>query len=61
MAATEQCDKVLEGIHALPPPHRDAAEKAFRLALIHHHLMAIPADDFAFDTRIIGFVIDDAA
>jgi hypothetical protein len=54
MAPTAQCDAVLRGIEELPEPHQGGAGRAFRLALIHHHLMAIPADDFAADTKIIG-------
>lgn len=53
-ASTTQCDAVLEGIKGLPEPHRQGAERAFRMALIHHHLMAIPADDRAADRKIVG-------
>jgi hypothetical protein len=54
MAATAQCDHVLEELKDVPGPHQGGAASAFRLALIHHHLMAIPADDFAADLKIIG-------
>jgi Calcineurin-like phosphoesterase len=54
MAATAQCDHVLHELNHVPAEHQDGAKAAFRLALIHHHLMAIPADDFAADLKIIG-------
>lgn len=54
MAPTAQCDAVMRGIEELRGPHQGRAERAFRMALIHHHLMAIPSDDFAADTKIIG-------
>jgi uncharacterized membrane protein YeaQ/YmgE (transglycosylase-associated protein family) len=53
-ASTEQCDTVMNGLKALPPTHQKGAARAFRLALIHHHLMAIPSDDRAADRKVVG-------
>lgn len=43
-APVTQCEEVLKDLKGLTPRYADA-EAAFRLALIHHHLLPIPAND----------------
>ncbi len=54
MASTKQCDTLMKGLRELPAPHREGAARAFRVALIHHHLMAIPSDDRRQTARSSG-------